>query len=364
MRISPVVDDSASVSSSADYEVWRRWEDCLIFQETLETEYQRMARAKKKRLLAGRGVKKHGVYIHDLASSFESLPPGPHPDSVSLDVHAYLPKLTKKGTVFRTSLATVEKRNSEITALLQAIFSPNAPALLHELRQERIITDFFGYWRRDEDLARKQQRATGEPRTSSSGLSVYFSSHASPPPTPSTATLSSTLRRPKRPHTSPGILTPSSSSYVSTDPSRYHACNISTSSGSSSGASSVHSRSSRGSHHTSPIVHTQDSTISFDHNPDHISETYTYDGSPSVLASLPEEGELNEDSSVSQPHTSRNPGSHVGEGRGDRKGQIFLIPPFSPARSMQDEREGNSSPSLDSMHKRTVFDIILSFHRF
>jgi hypothetical protein len=159
MRICPIRASGSSIASHStvsEYEVWRRWEDCLMFQETLETEYSRMARSKKQRLVAGKGVKKNGIYIHDDAASFVSLPPGPDPNSVSLDIHAYLPKLTKKGTLWRASQATIDQRHRELSALIQGLFSPGAPALIHELRQYRIITDFFGFWRRDQDLLRKQ----------------------------------------------------------------------------------------------------------------------------------------------------------------------------------------------------------------
>jgi hypothetical protein len=161
--------------------VWRRWEDCLIFQETLETEYRRMARSKKQRLVAGRGVKKNGVYIHDQAASFESLPPGPDPNSVALDIHAYLPKLTKKATLFRASSATVEQRHREMHALIDALFSPDAPALIQELREDRVITDFFGYWRRDHDLAQKDRRSLS--KSYNSMKSQPFPDTTFPPPT-------------------------------------------------------------------------------------------------------------------------------------------------------------------------------------
>src|ERR1700733_14752038 len=180
MRIYRVKEDQVSVSSRqsiGENEVWRRWEDCLIFQETLETEYRRMARSKKQRLVAGRGVKKNGVYIHDQAPSFESLPPGPDPNSVALDIHAHLPKLTKKGTLFRASVATIEQRNSEICSLMDALFSSDAPTLIQELRTDRIITDFFGYWRRDHDLAEKGKRSQSKSRESvQSGI---FAQHQS-----------------------------------------------------------------------------------------------------------------------------------------------------------------------------------------
>ncbi|GAW00205.1 hypothetical protein LENED_001706 [Lentinula edodes] len=180
MRITPILrGDRSSVSSSESklstksnvgYEAWRRWEDCLWFQDTLELEYSRLARMKRQRLLAGKGVKKDGFYLQDRASSWESLPPGPEPNSVARDIHDIIPKLTKKGTLFRASQATIEQRHSELTAFVEALFAEDVPTLLAELRADRMVTDFFGYWRRDYDLAMKNDQRSGnkqsKPRSS------------------------------------------------------------------------------------------------------------------------------------------------------------------------------------------------------
>ncbi|KAI0636040.1 hypothetical protein C8Q77DRAFT_1051518 [Trametes polyzona] len=183
--------DSRSTKSSAsfsDYEVWRRWEDCLWFQEILESEYALMARQKRARLQAGKGVKKNGVYIHsDQAASFESLPPGPDANMVAKDIHEVLPRLTKKGTLFRASQATIEQRGREFEALITAFFQDDLPTLVKELRETRLCRDFFGYWRRDLDHDRKRGKvrptssagstASGGLRNSiaSSAFSMYFS---------------------------------------------------------------------------------------------------------------------------------------------------------------------------------------------
>ena len=138
------------------YDIWRKWEDCLNFQESLEVEYSRMAREKRNRLVAGKGVKKNGVYHHgDHAASFESLPPGPDPHSVAQDIHSHVPKLTKKGTIFRASQATVNQRHLEFQAMMNALFHDDVPTLIKELKETHTFTDFFGFWRRDHDLARK-----------------------------------------------------------------------------------------------------------------------------------------------------------------------------------------------------------------
>ncbi|KAG6335117.1 hypothetical protein ID866_3971 [Astraeus odoratus] len=183
LRICPIKDDGASIStrgSGLGYDIWRKWEDCLTFQETLEVEYSRMARAKRNRLAAGRGIKKNGVYINsDQAASFESLPPGPDPHSVAQNIHDYIPKLTKKGTIFRASQATIEQRQSEFQAMISALFEEDVPMLIREMRSTRIFTDFFGFWRRDHDLARKSGKDPASMKSrgtvTSSVLSAHFS---------------------------------------------------------------------------------------------------------------------------------------------------------------------------------------------
>jgi hypothetical protein len=211
LRICPIKSDSASSSSKSaqhDYVIWRTWEDCLWLQEDLESEYRRMAREKRNRLgalmnshffsadllmgsgdnpVAGKGVKKNGLYIHDRAASFESLPPGPDPNSVPKDVHYFLPKLTKKSTFFSPSATTISQRIEELHNLISALLSGEMPALIKELRQERKITDFFGYWRRDYELAEKERmdkkkdKSPAHPRQSitSSVFSMYFPSSPS-----------------------------------------------------------------------------------------------------------------------------------------------------------------------------------------
>lgn len=178
LRVYPIKDDGVSISTrnsgSLSYVIWRRWEDCLHFQETLEVAYSRMAREKRNRLAAGKGIKKNGVYIHgDQAASFESLPPGPDPHSVAQDIHQHIPKLTKKATLFRASQATIQQRQSEFKAMITAFFDEDMPTLIKELRETRTFTDFFGFWRRDYDLARRQGK---DPDTATIGsVSVYFS---------------------------------------------------------------------------------------------------------------------------------------------------------------------------------------------
>ena len=154
------------------------------------------------------------MYILDRASSFESLPPGPDPKSVAKSIHQYLPRLTKRGTLFRATQATIDQRHKEYSALIEAFFQENVPMLIQELREDKFIRDFFGYWRRDHDLEAKKDRqrpktAPGDAISNGSFISTFFStssvslaqshaaqSPASPFPHP-TPRLPSLRRRPK-----------------------------------------------------------------------------------------------------------------------------------------------------------------------
>lgn len=128
-----------------------------------------MAREKRARLHAGKGVKKNGFYAHEdpdptrrlrRAASFESLPPGPDPKTVAAHLGELLPRLTKKGTIFRASKETIEQRGQEFGALIEALLRDDevVPRLLVELRQLREVRDFFGWWRRDHDRVMKEQQ--------------------------------------------------------------------------------------------------------------------------------------------------------------------------------------------------------------
>ncbi|KAJ7170809.1 hypothetical protein C8R43DRAFT_67664 [Mycena crocata] len=180
MRICPIArGDRSSVSSkgsNTEYEILRRWEDCLIFQDTLERDYSRLALSKRQRLVAGKGVRKNGIYHHDRASSWESLPPGPEPDSVAQSIHDLVPRLTKKGTMFRASQATTDQRHAELTAFVAALLQDNVPTLLEDFRRDRAVTDFFGFWRRDQDIQKASNKAPPKTRgsVSSSVFSTYF----------------------------------------------------------------------------------------------------------------------------------------------------------------------------------------------
>ncbi|KAF5326890.1 hypothetical protein D9619_004418 [Psilocybe cf. subviscida] len=206
MHISPAItSDSASVStrsSGVEYDIYRRWEDFLWFQDILEQEYTRAAREKKTRLQQGKGVKGfNGMYKQDMASSWESLPPGPDPNAVAQDIHTYLPTLTKKGTLFRASQATIDGRQKEITNLIETLFSQNMPALIQEIRESAVVTDFFALWRRDYDHMDRTPKYERNSVTSSV-FSSYFSE--------STTSLATRSSRSSRSSTSNDTINPRS----------------------------------------------------------------------------------------------------------------------------------------------------------
>jgi hypothetical protein len=193
----------------------------------METRYGVISRAKIHRLQAGKGVKKNGMYLHDRAASFESLPPGPDPKSVAKDLHQCLPKLTQRGTFFGATQATVDQRHKEFSAFINALFEEDVPSLIKELREDRVIRDFFGYWRRDYDLALKEDGR--RPRTAPfdsvrnmSFISSFFSTSSVslstpradlPPISPRSASLS------QRSHTPDSILSlPDADSVLSAAP--------------------------------------------------------------------------------------------------------------------------------------------------
>lgn len=290
--------DRTSVSSRkslSEYDIRRSWDDCLWFQQSLEVEYEVAAREKKMRLRQGKGVKGfNGLYKQDHASSWESLPPGPNPDSVAQDIHKYLPTLSKRGTFFRASQATIDQRQAEFIALIEALFSDDMPALIKELRVSTFVSDFFGFWRRDHDYAEQIQKEMPVTRNSVSDsvFSSYFfssqpslsdaSSHKSPRKSPSKRSQLSTAPRPL----SVASLTEISEAprYSCESPRRSRSRPHSTSSDSSAhsdGSSDISLSSSSG-----PAI-VGDVPIVFGHNP-----LNPNDRSNSILDALPEEREI------------------------------------------------------------------------
>jgi hypothetical protein len=281
----------SSHRSLSKYRIWRSWEDCLWFQKSLEDGYADAAREKKIRLAQGKGVKGfNGLYKKDLASSWESLPCGPNPDSVAQDIHKHLPTLTRRGTIFRASQATIDQRQAELISFIEALFSDDMPTLIKEIRVSNIVSDFFAFLKKDLEFTKASQTPT-VPRSSltDSVFSSYFStSHPSLPssdaaPTPKTYTRS-------RHSTTPRPLSLASSAEISEEPrypyesprrSRSRPLSSSSDSSAHSGSSGTSLSSSTG-----PAI-VDDVPITFGHNPSNPSYQ-----SNSVLQVLPEEQEI------------------------------------------------------------------------
>ncbi|KAG6900827.1 hypothetical protein C0993_000146 [Termitomyces sp. T159_Od127] len=355
MRISSLVlgDRSSAAftasSSSSEYDIWRKWEDCLVFQENIETEYRHMARSKRIRLERGKGIRRNGFYKQDAASSWESLPPGPDPKSVAADIHQYIPLLTRKGTIFRASQATIDQRASELKAFVEALFQEDVPALINEMRNDHIVRDFFGYWRRDHEISEKRQKQRAKNSTSrtsvtSSIFSMYFSSSV-----PSNQTLQEDYPQaiiPSRPTST----YESSQSSLQTSTYRERGTSSRGDSPPSKGRRRAYSSSS-----SSPSTHSDSSldspvqvnipiptvlenvpTFTFDHNPQR-NAPYVHDRLTSSLTVLPENQEACLETNTpchSPPISGKRKKNSSGDP--DRRARIFLSLPDVPS-SVEDE---------------------------
>jgi hypothetical protein len=134
IRLNMMILLPSTLSSTDMFQIWRTWEDCFYLQAMLEDELAR-----------GKGIRPTGNAAAYLDPSLAIHIP---------DIDA-LPRLNKKGVLFVPSTATVAQRSSEYHALVNALLDNGLLAVLCKLRDDRLIHDFFGYWRRDYDLAKK-----------------------------------------------------------------------------------------------------------------------------------------------------------------------------------------------------------------
>ncbi|QRV74840.1 hypothetical protein RhiJN_02855 [Ceratobasidium sp. AG-Ba] len=137
------------------YEIHRKWEDCLDLQRVLEKEYAAASKARK----SNAGKKGPSLYTHpQRAASFDSLPTGPDPKSIPTDIHAFLPKLAAKSSLFRgaSGSALVQQRSEEFNEFISALFAPGVPILIDQVRQVPAVREWFGFWRRDRDAMRRR----------------------------------------------------------------------------------------------------------------------------------------------------------------------------------------------------------------
>ncbi|KAG6857385.1 hypothetical protein H0H87_004747 [Tephrocybe sp. NHM501043] len=367
MRICPIIDDRFSTtSSSSEYEIWRRWEDCLTFQGNLESEYRRMARDKRTRLQRGKGVKRDGFYKQDAASSWESLPPGPDPSSVGREIHEYIPTLSRKGTVLRASQATIDQRAKELKAFIEALWKDDVPALIDELRNDSLVRDFFGFWRRDyeyHEKLRRQRSKNSSSRTSvtSSIFSMYFSSsnlsvqsltQDRPVTIACSDSNSSSFQTSRQTSPAPRYRKGSTSSEDSAL-SHHEGRTRSYSTGSSNFSTSTPSDSSLDSpvHVNLPVPAIVDDvpTVNFDHNPQR-NVHYPHERLTSALAILPEDREvcLKSNTPLINPPPIVPGKRRKSSLDPDRQGRIFLSIPDVPSSPVSEgllipDRSGRES---------------------
>lgn len=119
-----------------------------------------------------------------MASSWDSLPPGPAPASVAQDVHEIVPRLTKTSTLFGISQATLKKREKELEAFMEALFCSDVPTLLMDVLADPSIAAFFGCWKNDpaaEQKAMKRERSSQKvlPPPAQSATLAHFKSSLS-----------------------------------------------------------------------------------------------------------------------------------------------------------------------------------------
>jgi hypothetical protein len=163
------------------YEIHRKWEDCLDLQRILEREYTALAKARKGKQ---GGKKGNSVYGHlQRAASFDSLPIGPDPKTIPTDIHAFIPRLAAKSSMFRgvSGSALVQQRSEEFNEFISALFAPGVPVLIDEARQSPAVREWFGFWRRDRDAMRRRDGDRASIASSTQRLSIS-SSEASPLP--------------------------------------------------------------------------------------------------------------------------------------------------------------------------------------
>ncbi|PPQ98752.1 hypothetical protein CVT24_003449 [Panaeolus cyanescens] len=392
MRISPIsYGENSSITSrsrNVEYDIWRKWEDCLWFQDTLEKEYYNAAKEKKIRLKQGKGVKGfNGLYKADMASSWESLPPGPDPQSVLQDVHKYLPKLSKRGTVFRPSRSFVDERQKEFQNLVEALFSEDVPALIKEIRASTHVTDFFALWRRDQDAMEKSKKSNRK-STSSSVFSSYFSGSTqslgsfldddtstiqskSLPSSPASKTSS------RRSRTSSNDVSGSSTRSSSVESTSYSHSSKRRSTGSdettsaprmrrraisnasTSDSSSIHSEGSSDSSSTASTNPTimDESPLAFGHNP----QTHQASDRPaSILEVLPEELEMLSKTPENYALPAPRPRPRISsiERRANRA--YSIVQPTSPRDRGDGDNDNKRSTIRDSWQSNASIDALAS----
>ncbi|CAE6457011.1 unnamed protein product [Rhizoctonia solani] len=166
------------------YEIHRKWEDCLDLQRVLEKEYTALAKARKSKGGKKGSSAAYGGRSLQRAASFDSLPTGPDPKTIPNDIHAFIPRLAAKSSLFRgaSGSALVQQRSEEFNEFISALFAPGAPTLIDEARQTPAVREWFGFWRRDRDAMRRRDSERASIAPSTRRLSIA-ASDAPPLPT-------------------------------------------------------------------------------------------------------------------------------------------------------------------------------------
>ena len=174
-RIVAAPGDASPKSSDRDFReftIWRKWEDCLDLQKTVEREFSYFSSQRRRQQLVALNAPPGSTgparpssptgpgsqfYLQNAqrAASFDSLPSGPEPLSMALDVHSLLPKLSKKTALFgRANQQLLTQRAEDFKTFIEALFGIQTP-VMEDVRQSRDIRDWFGYWKRDKEGAKK-----------------------------------------------------------------------------------------------------------------------------------------------------------------------------------------------------------------
>jgi hypothetical protein len=77
-----------------------------------------------------------------------------------MDVHEYIPKLSKKPTLFRVNQSTIIQRGQEFKAMIDALLDEDAHSTIQELRTVPPVRHFFALWKRDKDAERRSSKVS------------------------------------------------------------------------------------------------------------------------------------------------------------------------------------------------------------
>jgi hypothetical protein len=91
-------------------------------------------------------------------------------------VHVYIPRLSKKATLFRIDEVTIVQRGEEFKAMIEALLNEDAHSTIRELRTVPRVRDFFALWRRDKEAERRNSKTM--PNSPSSPVAIVTQEQA------------------------------------------------------------------------------------------------------------------------------------------------------------------------------------------